>query len=176
MYNDQFMALFMLCAIATLTLKVHKWIIVTISSILLSVALSIKAGVVLLLPAYFGVIQYRFGLPYLLLSISLLISFQILVAAPFIIEFGGKTSISTYLKMSKLLGGDEDNEGKGRGARYENSIMWRFISSDSFYSDFFMTYTQLSIIVLNIYHFFIKLNALPRCLSNLICSASDLSH
>jgi len=66
-----------------------------------TLALSIKAGVILLLPGFLGQIQYNYGTLTLLKCITVLVAFQILVAVPFLM---GETSVATYLEKSKLTG------------------------------------------------------------------------
>jgi len=81
MYNDSFMAFFSVCAIAVLVLGPGKSsnmlttiCTVALSSFFLSVSLSIKAGVVLMMPAFLGTIQYRFGISHLLLACSVILA------------------------------------------------------------------------------------------------------
>ena len=70
--------------------------------------------------------------------------------------------------MAKFLGGDGKGGTRGWGAQYQFSIYWRFISEKVYYSDDFLFYTKCTVICLNIWHFFIKKNALWKCLKNLI--------
>jgi uncharacterized membrane protein len=99
-----------------------------VAALVFSMAISLKAGAILYLPALLGVIQYRHGVFKLLLSILVMVSWQYAVAAPFIApEYGGQTSPMMYLHMSKLLGGDGKGGAYGWGATFEWSIYWRFI-------------------------------------------------
>lgn len=131
------------------------------ASLSLSVALSIKAGAVLMLPVFLGTVQYRFGFKYLIIALFTIFALQIAVAAPFIEQFGGKTTIATYLTRSKLLGGDTDNHAKGRGAVYQYSIFWKFISEEMYNSNEFLIYTKTAIFFLNFWLFVVKQNAIP---------------
>ena len=70
--------------------------------------------------------------------------------------------------MAKFLGGDGKGGTRGWGAKYEFSIYWRFISEKMYYSDKFLLYTKYAVVFLNIWHFFIKKNALWTCLKNLV--------
>ena len=70
--------------------------------------------------------------------------------------------------MAKFLGGDGKGGTRGWGAQYQFSIYWRFISEKAYYSDDFLFYTKCTVVCLNIWHFFIKKNALWKCLKNLI--------
>ena len=90
---------------------------VTLSSFFLSVAVSLKAGGVLFLPAFLGTIQYRFGLLMLIYSLIVIVGWQCLVAAPFVLPaWGGKTPLWTYIQMAKFLGGDGKGGSQGWGA------------------------------------------------------------
>jgi uncharacterized membrane protein len=95
-FNDQFMMLYMLICI---------YLILTdrpiMSSVMLSVALSIKAGVILMLPGFLGQLQYHYGTFTLLKCIILIFAIQVVVALPFLL---GETSVSVYLEKSKLTG------------------------------------------------------------------------
>lgn len=111
-----------------------------------------------------------------MLAIAIILAIQVAVAAPFLEYFGGKTSLKTYLLYSKLLGGNPTDEGRyGRGALFQYSIYWTFLTSEMYYSDLFPRLTLFSTLALNVYHFFIKKRALPTCLQNLIkpLSSSD---
>lgn len=142
---------------------------VVLASFFLSCAIGIKAGAILLLPAFLGTIQYRFGIAYLITSMAIILALQVAFAAPFLEYFGGKTSFETYLKFSKLLGGDADNtHAKGKGAVYEFSIYWKFLSEKTYNSPEFIVYTTRAIVFLNIWQFFVRKNAFPQCIRNLV--------
>jgi len=70
--------------------------------------------------------------------------------------------------MAKFLGGDGKGGSQGWGAYYKFSIYWRFLDEKTYYSDEFLLYTKYAIVVLNIWHFFVKKNALRTCLANLV--------
>jgi len=69
-FNDQFMMLYMLICIY-LTLKNYP----LTASLMATVALSIKAGVLFILPGFLGSIQYNFGTFTLIKSIVIIASF-----------------------------------------------------------------------------------------------------
>jgi hypothetical protein len=49
----------------------------------LTLGLSIKAGVMLLVPSFLGWIQYQYGTKTLLVATALIVSFQIVIMTPF---------------------------------------------------------------------------------------------
>ena len=103
-------------------------------------------------------------------SIVIILAWQVIIAAPFSVplEYGGRTDLKLYLQMSKFFGGDGRGSQYGWGAAYEWSIYWKFISEEFYYSIDFLNYTKTAIFLLNIYHFFVRKNAFPRCWNNLI--------
>lgn len=70
MYNDQIMTLYiLLCMYFTLANKP------LLATFFFTLGLSVKAGVLLLLPAFLGQMQYNYGTVNLLKSIALIIAF-----------------------------------------------------------------------------------------------------
>ena len=94
-----------------------------------TMALSVKAGAMLLVPAFLGWIQYQHGLRNLLACIFVIVGFQILLASPLCFDpiakmFGfksGDTSLEDYLKYAKFAGGDKDRQ---YGSLYDWTIYW----------------------------------------------------
>lgn len=78
-YNDAFLEFFIFSCIL---LASKNWPLG--AATMLSAAISIKAGGLLLLPALLGWIQYQNGTLKLLQSVSVILMVQALVAAPFI--------------------------------------------------------------------------------------------
>lgn len=66
-----------------------------------TMALGIKAGVILIIPALLGSVMYNHGLFKLILSILVIIGFQVVIALPFLM---GETTIHDYLERSKFTG------------------------------------------------------------------------
>lgn len=64
-------------------------------------ALSVKAGVILLIPALLGQVQYNHGTIMLLTCLAVIIGFQIVTALPFIL---GNSTVGDYIQRSKLTG------------------------------------------------------------------------
>ena len=88
-------------------------------------ALSIKAPVIMLLPAYLGVIHYIFGTKRLLSSVAIILGFQVLVALPFIVPaIGGKTSVTNYLYYAKYLGSGTKEDASKPLTLYGFSVLW----------------------------------------------------
>ena len=69
MYNDQFAALFICKAMAVLFLDTDP----LQASISIGMALSIKAPVIMLLPAYLGSIHFKFGTKHLIGSLMIIL-------------------------------------------------------------------------------------------------------
>ena len=76
LFNDEIMALYIAMAICLLTVNKRP----LLASLALTTGLSLKAGVMLLVPAFLGSIQYGWGTWKLLASIIIIIGFQVLVA------------------------------------------------------------------------------------------------
>jgi len=96
MYNDEVMMMWLVIAIY-LVLQNRPML----ASLVFTWALSIKAGVLLLMPAFLGQMQYNFGTVNLIKSIIIILAVQVIVALPFLL---GETSIAIYLEKSKLTG------------------------------------------------------------------------
>lgn len=127
MFNDSILAFYiLLCLYFVSRNKPFKGVIA------LTLALSIKAGAMLLVPGFFGWIQYQHGTIKLFLTLFIFISFQLLISAPIYVDAiaksfslgfqqGAQSSLLRYLQFSKLLGGEP---GKERGAIYEYTLYW----------------------------------------------------
>ena len=112
LFNDSFTVLYVAIAMYYMINNGNPiW-----ASFWFTMALSVKAGAVLLVPAFLGWIQYQHGLRNLLACIFVIVSFQILIASPFCFDpvakllgfSGGNTSWKDYLKYAKFAGGDKD--------------------------------------------------------------------
>ena len=168
LFNDEIMALYIAMAICLLAVNKRP----LLASLALTTGLSLKAGVMLLVPAFLGSIQYGWGTWKLLASIIIIIGFQVLVAAPFVIF--GDTSASEYLARARFAGGGRNGIGQASalydnvGAHHSLSIFWTFLDEETYYSKWWNDGLKASILMLNIYHFFIRKWCLPRCLTNLM--------
>ena len=85
-----------------------------LAAVFFTFSMSIKAGTILYMPAFLGVVQYRFGIGYLIISIIIILNWQYIVAKPYIVD--GETTLIDYINMSKLLGGNGKGE-PGWGAQ-----------------------------------------------------------
>lgn len=156
--------MYSLCLVGVYLLSVRGWPL--LAAFMFSLSMSVKAGTMLYMPAVLGVIQYRFGILYLLGSVLIIISLQAYLALPFLKIGGGQTELIDYINMSKLFGGNGSGE-PGWGAVQKWSIYWQFIP-ESFYNSYeFLSFTKYTMLFLNVYHFFVKKSALVRCLYNL---------
>ena len=96
MYNDEIMMLYMLIAIYYMLRNKPL-----IGSFWVTMALGVKAGVILLLPGLLGQIQYNHGTIKLLLSIAIIVGFQVIAALPFVLN---DSTVADYIHRSKLTG------------------------------------------------------------------------
>jgi len=78
-YNDAFLEFFIFACIYMVSKNRPLF-----AMIMLSLAISIKAGGLLMLPAVLGWTQYKYGTIKLVQSIIILISIQAIVAGPFL--------------------------------------------------------------------------------------------
>ena len=69
----------------------------------LSLGISIKAGGIILLPAFFGIIHYSYGLKTLLVGVGVVSSWQYVLAGIFYHDFvGGETGWKFYFDLAKF--------------------------------------------------------------------------
>ena len=143
-----------------------------LASCFVTLALSIKAGVILLLPAFLGSIQLNFGTRSLLKSIVIIVGFQVLISLPFVL---GDSTVSDYIVRSKLTGAGRN--GIAYSAEFWDymashkslTIFWKYTEENFYYARNGLSYWCMRcLLVLNIYHFFIRKNALVGCLNNLM--------
>lgn len=81
MFNDSFTAFYiLLCLYFVAYNKPIKGVLC------LSLGLSIKAGAILLVPSFFGWVQYQHGTKTLILAIFVFVSFQLIIAAPIYLD------------------------------------------------------------------------------------------
>lgn len=162
LFNDQIM--YSISIVAVYCLSVLG--LPLVSAFFFTVSMSIKAGTMLYMPAVLGVIQYRFGMLYLVAAVAIIVLWQAYVAYPFLKVSGGETELIDYIHMSKLFGGNGKGE-PGWGASQKWSIYWQFIPPAWYNSHSFLSFTKYTMLALNTYHFFVRQNALPRCLQNI---------
>lgn len=94
LYNDQFMAFFCVLGIYFIICKDMP----LISAYMFTISLGIKAGAILFMPAFFGIIMYRYGLTRLTMCLIIIIVWQIIIALPFVMyQLGGQTNFKTYI-------------------------------------------------------------------------------
>lgn len=93
------------------------------------------------------------------------------MAIPFIT---GETSVSEYLFRSRFAGGGRNGIGQAEavmdnvGAHYTLTIFWTFLDKDLYYSKEWNDGLKIGILVLNVYHFFIRKWCFPKCIENLL--------
>ena len=129
-------------------------------TIFFSLSLSVKAGVMLMLPAFLGQMQYNFGTVNLVKSIVLLVSFQVIIALPFLL---GETSVSEYLFRSKFTGqGRKGVDGALEkwdylAADIDNSVLFTWVDVECYYNrECFADKLFPIVLFINVYHFFIR--------------------
>ena len=167
MFNDEIMIFYVVLAIYLLATSRPYW-----STFVLSVAYSVKAGALLLIPAFAGSLQLFFGTRTLLSCLVFIVGFQIFISLPFVL---GESTVYDYIVRSKLLG--HGRQGIAFAAEFWDylaahqtlSIFWRFIP-DKWYHDrnYLSFFTRIAQPGLNVFYFFIHNNALWACLSNLM--------
>lgn len=96
MFNDEIMMMWLVFSIYLIASGRP-----IIAAFVLSLAYSVKAGVLLMIPAFLGSLQLYYGTSTLLKGISIILGFQITVALPFIL---GDSTVYDYIVRSKLLG------------------------------------------------------------------------
>ena len=100
-----------------------------------------------------------------------MIIFQIIVSLPFVL---GDTPIADYIEMSKFTGAGRNGRGVYHpsydymGSNHAQTIFWSWVP-EGLYDDKerFGDRLKISILLINVSHFFIKQNALGKCLTNL---------
>jgi hypothetical protein len=156
MYNDEIMILYLIIAIYHLKSPY-------LSALFISLSLSVKAGAILILPAFLGQIQYNYGLKKLTGVLVFMVSFQAILALPFVAW--GDTSVRKYLFYSKF-----SLEGRGgiggslplydyMASNHDSTIFWRFIPKEIYeVKELLADRLKLGVILTNIFHFFIRKN------------------
>ena len=138
-----------------------------LASALLSLAISIKVGPILLLPCFFGWIQFSNGTIALFASVIIIITIQALLAAPFLSTYAARmmgwpnasSTIYMYLVRSKII--PSKVRDRNMAAMYEWSKWWTFIDEELFYKTAWLDFLKQMILVVNVYYFFIRRNCLP---------------
>ena len=101
-----------------------------------------------------------------------MIMFQIIISLPFVL---GETSVSDYIEMSKFTG--KGRNGRGiyshvydyMGSSQHHSIFWSWVPKDLYENkELFADRLKVSILFINIWHFFVIQNSLPLCINNLM--------
>ena len=127
MFNDVYLGFFLALAI---------WLIVKqryiLGGLALNVAISLKAGGLLLLPAFLAMTVYGASLSGLMKFILVSITFQYTIAYPF-----ATTDQDAYYLDSRLFGHSGQTEAaKQVGAQYDSSVFWvPLISRETYYDE-----------------------------------------
>ena len=169
MFNDEIMVLYLIISIYfAITSRPY------ISSFFFTLGLSIKAGLLLIIPAFLGSIHFNHGTLVLLACLLIILGFQVVVALPFVL---GETTVKEYLSKSKLTM-EGRNQFAGANKYYDYlaasqplSIVWNgHTVSDRCYHlepNCFANRVKFMILFMNVYHFFIRKNCLSGCFENL---------
>lgn len=162
MYNDELMMLYLLLSVYS-ALKDQP----TMSSVFFTLAMSMKAGAILMVPAFLGSMFINYGAIELFKNIFIVVGFQVLIALPFILN--GST-VKDYLVRSKLTG--SGRQGIGYAAEFWDylaappplSIFWTFLD-EQFYMrrDGLALHVKAGMFVANIYHFFFRKQLIIDC-------------
>jgi hypothetical protein len=169
MYNDEIMMLYILVAIYY-QLKSKP----IVASFFLTLGLSVKAGVILLIPAFLGSIQMFHGTFTLLKCITLIVGFQVVIALPFCL---GESTVADYIHRSKLTGAGRNGVAGAAAfwdylaAHQSLSIFWTFIPEETyFHKEAFSDKVKVGMMVCNIWHFFVRKWAIAPCFENLFAT------
>ena len=86
-----------------------------------------------------------------------------MVAVPFLIPFGGETSVEDYLIKSKLTGAGRNGFAGAAphwdylASHIELTVFWSWIDRDCYFKkECFADRVKLGILVVNVYHFFVR--------------------
>ena len=71
MFNDEIMGMYLVLTIYFLAVAHRPYV----AALMLTLGLSMKAGVMLILPSFLGGIQYAFGTKTLIISVILIVAF-----------------------------------------------------------------------------------------------------
>jgi hypothetical protein len=135
--NDAIMGLYVFLAIYFLAAKRNS----VAASVALGLGLSVKAGAILLLPAFLGAVQYSFGTKKLVLALAIVVAIQVAVAVPFLEPFGGKTAVGEYLSRCRYAGNGRGmvanvaQEEQSIAAGYDFTIFWSFLPKAWYYNE-----------------------------------------
>lgn len=155
MFNDQVLGISIFAAIYFVTCqKSYFW-----GGVFLSWGISLKAGGILLIPAFLANIQYTFGLRSLFITIFIIIGFQFQIGYIFWLR-----DWDSYWLDSRLLG--HGNQETTMAASYDASVFWTFLSKDFYHKSSLASSLQIFIVVLNTIHFFVTQDCLPQSLYN----------
>jgi uncharacterized membrane protein len=127
LFNDVYLGFFL--ALAIWLMVKQRYIL---SGLALNVAISLKAGGLLLLPAFLAMTVYGASLSGLMKFILLSIAFQYSIAYPF-----ATTDQDAYFLDSRLFGHSGQTEAaKQVGAQYDSSVFWvPLISRETYYDE-----------------------------------------
>ena len=127
MFNDVYLGFFL--ALAIWLMVKQRYIL---GGLALNVAISLKAGGLLLLPAFLAMTVYGASLSGLMKFILVSITFQYTIAYPF-----ATTDQDAYYLDSRLFGHSGQTEAaKQVGAQYDSSVFWvPLISRETYYDE-----------------------------------------
>mmetsp|Transcript_21767 Transcript_21767/g.33614 ORF Transcript_21767/g.33614 Transcript_21767/m.33614 type:complete len:507 (+) Transcript_21767:1550-3070(+) len=150
-----------------------------LASLMFSLSLSIKTGIYMAAPPFFGMIHYGFGPKNLFLSIFIIFAFQVLLALPFTWDpaaqllgypQGAHTTISEFFYYSNLIPGQK---GKTLFAICDVSYTWTFLPCDMYDQPLvdgtgFLLKLQPVCLLVHVYYFFFVQGTLGGCIMNLL--------
>lgn len=173
MYNDNPLEFFVIAAMFFMSQDMP-----VLSFVCFALGHSIKGGALVLLPILAGWCHYHYGTLKLLFCICLVVLIQITLVSPFCYNpvkelLGweqGKTTWTAYLSFFT-----------GRryyGCWHSVTRYWDTVSEHIFWdaearsfligNPHFLFLTKSIMIGVHVYYFFVKMNSLPQCLSNLL--------
>lgn len=168
-YNDTLLGLYVVLVIY-FTIKNRP----ILASLMFTIGLSVKAGSFFILPAFLGIVQYRYGTFKLLACLLVMFVYQVIIALPFVYDpvalmlgfpNGAGNTLEKYMWQTRYAGGSADTR---RGAVIIHTIYFFFLSHEAFHSEEFIEYTRIAILSVNIYYFFIRSGCVIQCLQNIL--------
>mmetsp|Transcript_13063 Transcript_13063/g.22047 ORF Transcript_13063/g.22047 Transcript_13063/m.22047 type:complete len:218 (+) Transcript_13063:559-1212(+) len=115
--------------------------------------------------------QYNFGTIRLIMSLVIILGFQVLIALPFVLN---ESSVADYIQRSKLTGAGRNGIAHAAAfwdylaAHQSLSLFWTFLPEEVYFDKSRMADPlKVAQLTLNVYHFFLRKWCLPQCFTNL---------
>ena len=104
---------------------------------------------------------------------AIILTFQVVIALPFCLI--GESTVADYIHRSKLTGAGRNGVAGAAAfwdylaAHQSLSIFWTFIPEETYFcKECFSDKVKITMIAANIWNFFVRKWALPKCIINLL--------